>query len=279
VIQLKNAVKELQSQGYPLPDYPEEPKNAEEEKIKLKYAKCIGSNVNPVLRQGNSDRRLAEPVKEYAKNHPHRMRDVSENCKSYVSHMDNDDFYQNEQSYVSPENQIVNIIFEDKKGNKKLLKELPVEKNEILSSSFINRNSLRDFYAKTMKEAKEKDILFSLHLKATMMKVSDPVMFGDAIRVYYKELFEKFGKELEEMGFNPNNGLSDLEAKLNKLAADKQENIKKEINEIYAKNPELYMVDSDRGITNLHKPNDVIIDASIPAIIKNGLQGLSLIHI
>ncbi|WP_024787917.1 MULTISPECIES: NADP-dependent isocitrate dehydrogenase [unclassified Lebetimonas] len=273
VVQLKNAVKELQSQGYPLPDYPEEPKDAEEEKIKLKYAKCIGSNVNPVLRQGNSDRRLAEPVKEYARNHPHRMRDVSENCKSYVAHMDDNDFYQNEQSFVSPENQTVNIIFEDKKGNKKLLKELELEKNEILSSSFINRNSLKDFYAKTMKEAKEKDILFSLHLKATMMKVSDPVMFGDAIRVYYKELFEKFGEALEEIGFNPNNGLSDLEAKLNKLPADKQESIKKEINEIYAKNPELYMVDSDKGITNLHKPNDVIIDASIPAVIKNGLQG------
>jgi len=273
VPQLIATVKELQSQGYPLPDYPEEPKNAEEEKIKMLYAKCIGSNVNPVLRQGNSDRRLAAPVKEYAKNHPHRMRDVKEGCKSYVAHMDANDFYQNEQSYISPKNQTLNIVFEDKNGNKKLLKEVEVEKDEIFSSSFMNRRTLKEFYAKAIEEAKEKDILFSLHLKATMMKVSDPVMFGDAIRVYYKELFDKFGAELEEIGFNPNNGLSDLEAKLNRLPEDKQQAIKETLKEIYAKNPRLYMVDSDKGITNLHKPNDVIIDASIPAVIKNGLQG------
>ena len=273
VVQLQNAVKELQSQGYPLPDYPEEPQNAEEEKIKLKYAKCIGSNVNPVLRQGNSDRRLAKPVKDYAKAHPHRMRDVKDGCKSYVNHMNEKDFYQNEQSYVSPKNQTVSFVFEDYEGNKKVLKELPLEKDEILSASFLNRKALRSFYEKAINEAKEKDILFSLHLKATMMKVSDPVMFGDAIRVYYKELFEKFGNELKEIGFNPNNGLSDLEAKLDRLPEDKQEAIKETLKEIYAKNPRLYMVDSDKGITNLHKPNDVIIDASIPAVIKNGLQG------
>ena len=273
VVQLKNAVKELQSQGYPLPDFPEEPKNAEEEKIKLKYSKCIGSNVNPVLRQGNSDRRLAKPVKDYAKAHPHRMRDVKKGCKSYVNHMDKKDFYQNEQSFVSPKNQTVTFVFEDYEGNREILKELPLEKNEILSTSFLNRKSLKDFYAKAIDEAKEKDILFSLHLKATMMKVSDPVMFGDAIRVYYKELFEKFANELKEIGFNPNNGLSDLEAKLSKLPQDKQNAIKETLKEIYAKNPRLYMVDSDKGVTNLHKPNDVIVDASIPAVIKNGLQG------
>ncbi len=273
VVQLQNAVKELQSQGYPLPDYPEEPKNAEEEKIKLKYSKCIGSNVNPVLRQGNSDRRLAQPVKNYAKAHPHRMRDVKEGCKSFVDHMDNGDFYQNEQSFISPKAQTVSFVFEDYEGNKKILKELPLEKDEILSTSFLNREALRDFYAKSIEKAKEKDILFSLHLKATMMKVSDPVMFGDAIRVYYKELFDKFANELEEIGFNPNNGLSDLEAKLDRLPEDKQEAIKETLKEIYAKNPRLYMVDSDKGVTNLHKPNDVIVDASIPSVIKNGLQG------
>ena len=273
VVQLKNAVKELQSQGYPLPDYPEEPKNAEEEKIKLKYSKCIGSNVNPVLRQGNSDRRLAKPVKDYAKAHPHKMRDVKENCKSYVNHMNKKDFYQNEQSYISPKNQTVTFVFEDYEGNKKVLKELPLEKDEILSASFLSRKELRSFYEKAINEAKEKDILFSLHLKATMMKVSDPVMFGDAIRVYYKELFEKFGNELKEIGFNPNNGLADLEAKLDRLPEDKQKAIKETLKEIYKKQPRLYMVDSDKGITNLHKPNDVIIDASIPAVIKNGLQG------
>ena len=273
VPQLVAAIKELQSQGYPLPDYPEEPKNAEEEKIKMLYAKCIGSNVNPVLREGNSDRRLAEPVKEYAKNHPHKMRSPKENSKSHVAHMDSNDFYQNEQSFISPKDQTLKIVFEDKEGNKKLLKEVKVEKDEIFSASFLNRKTLRDFYAKTIEDTKEKDILFSLHVKATMMKVSDPVMFGDAIRVYYKELFDKFGKELEEIGFNPNNGLSDLEAKLNRLPENKQEAIRETLKEIYAKNPRLYMVDSDKGITNLHRPNDVIIDASIPAVIKNGLQG------
>ncbi len=272
VLQLKNAVKELQQEGYPLPDYPEEPKNAQEEKIKLKYAKCIGSDVNPVLRQGNADRRLAKPVKDYAKAHPHKMKETK-GSKTFVDHMLENDFYQNEQSFVSPKNQTVTFVFEDYDGNREILKELPLEKNEILSASFMNRKSLRNFYQKVLNEAKEKNILFSLHLKATMMKVSDPVMFGDAIRVYYKDLFEKFGGALEKIGFNPNNGLSDLEIKLNKLSENEQKAIKKALKEIYAKNAKLYMVDSDKGVTNLHKPNDVIIDASIPAIIKNGLKG------
>ncbi len=273
VPQLVAAVKELQSQGYPLPDFPEEPKNAEEEKVRLKYLKCVGSNVNPVLRQGNSDRRLAEPVKDYAKMHPHSMKSVEPTSKSYVAHMDSNDFYENEKSFTAPRDMSVKFIFEDKKGNKKELKELALTEGEVFSASFLNRKALKDFYAKTIEEAKQKDILFSLHLKATMMKVSDPVMFGDAIRVYYKELFDKFGSELEEIGFNPNNGLSDLEAKLKKLPADKQEAIKALLKEIYAVKPRQYMVDSDKGVTNLHKPNDVIVDASIPSVVKNGLKG------
>jgi len=267
------AVKELQEQGYPLPDFPEEPKNAEEEKIRLKYLKCVGSNVNPVLRQGNSDRRLAEPVKEYARMHPHPMKPVEPTSKSYVAHMEQNDFYQNEKSFTAPKKMKVAFVFEGKDGSKKVLKEIDLDEGEVFSAAFLNRPTLRKFYEKTIQEAKDKDILFSLHLKATMMKVSDPVMFGDAIRVYYKELFDKFGKELEEIGFNPNNGLSDLEAKLSKLPEENTKAIKKTLEEIYAKNPRLYMVDSDKGITNLHRPNDVIVDASIPAVIKNGLKG------
>jgi len=273
VPQLVATIKELQAQGYPLPDFPEEPKNAEEEKIKLKYLKCVGSNVNPVLREGNSDRRLAEPVKNYAKMHPHSMKPVSKDSKSYVAHMDKKDFYENEKSFTSDKDQNVVIAFEDANGNKKELKEVPVEAGEIFSAATLNVEELSKFFEKVIQEAKEKDILFSLHVKGTMMKVSDPTFFDYAIRVYYKKLFDKFSKELEEIGFNPRNGLSDLYAKLNRLPEDKQKAILDTIDEIYKEQPRLYMVDSDNGITNLHRPNDVIIDASIPATIKNGLKG------
>jgi isocitrate dehydrogenase len=273
VPQLVATIKELQSQGYPLPDFPEEPKNAEEEKIKLKYLKCVGSNVNPVLREGNSDRRLAEPVKNYAKMHPHSMKPVSSDSKSYVAHMEKNDFYQNEQSFTSDKDQNVIIAFEDNNGNRKELKEVPVEKDEVFSAATLSVAELSRFFEKTIGEAKEKNILFSLHVKGTMMKVSDPTFFDYAIRVYYKKLFDKFGKELEEIGFNPRNGLSDLYSKLDKLPVDKKQAILDTIDEIYKEQPRQYMVDSDNGITNLHRPNDVIIDASIPATIKNGLKG------
>lgn len=271
--QLVATIKELQTQGYPLPDFPEEPQNAEEEKIKLKYLKCVGSNVNPVLRQGNSDRRLAEPVKNYAKMHPHPMKPVSPDSKSYVAHMEKKDFYQNEQSFTSDKDQDIVIVFEDENGNKKELKVVPVEKGEVFSAATLNVNELYNFFNKTIEDAKEKDILFSLHVKGTMMKVSDPTFFDYAIRAYYKKLFDKFSKELEEIGFNPRNGLADLYNKLNKLPEDKQKAILDTIDEIYKEQPRLYMVDSDKGITNLHRPNDVIVDASIPATIKNGLKG------
>ena len=271
--QLVATIKELQSQGYPLPDFPEEPKTAEEEKIKLKYLKCVGSNVNPVLREGNSDRRLAEPVKNYARMHPHPMKPVSPDSKSYVAHMNKGDFYENEQSFTSDKDQKVLIVFEDKNGNRKELKEVPVEKGEVFSAATLHVKDLAEFFEEVINEAKQKDILFSLHVKGTMMKVSDPTFFDWAIRVYFKKLFDKFGKELEEIGFNPRNGLADLYAKLNKLPEDKQKAILETIEEIYKEQPRLYMVDSDKGITNLHRPNDVIIDASIPAVIKNGLKG------
>ncbi|ACM92706.1 isocitrate dehydrogenase, NADP-dependent [Nautilia profundicola AmH] len=273
VPQLVATIKELQSQGYPLPDFPEEPQNAEEEKIKLKYLKCVGSNVNPVLREGNSDRRLAEPVKNYAKMHPHSMKPVSPDSKSYVAHMEKRDFYETEQSFTSDKDQTVKIVFEDNAGNKKELKEVPVEAGEVFSAATLNVDELSKFFEKVINEAKEKDILFSLHVKGTMMKVSDPTFFDYAIRVYYKKLFDKFGKELEEIGFNPRNGLADLYSKLDKLPEEKKKAILDTIDEIYKEQPRQYMVDSDNGITNLHRPNDVIIDASIPATIKNGLKG------
>ncbi|WP_281951013.1 NADP-dependent isocitrate dehydrogenase [Nitrosophilus kaiyonis] len=271
--QLVATIKELQSQGYDIPDFPEEPKTAEEVELRNRFAKLLGSAVNPVLRQGNSDRRLSNAVKEYAKKFPHKMRPVSNESKSYVAHMDKNDFYQNEQSFISDKDQTVKLVFEGKDGKTEVLKEVEVKKGEVFSAASLNRKTLREFYECVINDAKEKDILFSLHVKATMMKISDPVLFGDAIRVYFKELFDEFGKELEEIGFEPNNGLVDLENKLSKLPDGVQKDIKDKIQEILKKNARMYMVDSDAGITNLHAPNDVIIDASIPAVIKNGLQG------
>ncbi len=271
--QLIATIKELQEQGYPLPDFPEEPKTEEEKEIRERYMRCVGSVVNPVLRQGNSDRRLAEVVKEYAKKHPHRLKEVKPSSKSHVAHMKSGDFYENEKSVIIQKDTKIKYIFEDENGNQTVLKEVEVGQGDVVDGTYMDREKLREYFAEVIDRAKEDDILFSLHVKATMMRVSDPVIFGDAIRVYYKELFEKHGKELEEIGFNPNNGLIDLENKLSKLPEDKQEAIKKTLEEIYAKRPRMYMVDSDKGITNLHRPNDVIIDASVPAVIKNGLQG------
>ena len=274
VAQVIEAVKELQSQGYPLPDFPENPQTEEEKDARARYDKCIGSVVNPVLRQGNSDRRIAEPVKEYAKKHPHKLAPVSSKSKSYVAHMKSGDFYDNEKSVILDRDTSIKYIFVDKNGNEKVLKEIKdLKKGDVVDGTFMSRKKLREFFEEVIQDAKDEDILFSLHLKATMMRKSDPVIFGDAIRVYYKKLWEKHGKELEEIGFNPEIGLVDLERKLEKLPKEKQEEIKKTIEEIYKERPRLYMVDSDKGITNLHRPNDVIIDASVPAVIKNGLKG------
>jgi isocitrate dehydrogenase len=271
--QLVEAVKELQSQGYDLPDFPENPQTEEEKEIRAKYDKCIGSVVNPVLRQGNSDRRIAEPVKEYAKKHPHKMGEVSPKSESYVAYMKSGDFYDHEKSVTIKKDGKIRYEFVDKDGNVRVLKEIEVGMGDVIDGTYMNRKALREFYEEVINDAKDKDILFSLHVKATMMRVSDPVIFGDAIRVYYKKLFEKHSKELEEIGFDPNKGLIDLENKISKLPPEKQEEIKKTLEEIYKEQPRMYMVDSDRGITNLHRPNDVIIDASIPAVIKNGLKG------
>lgn len=271
--QLVEAIKELQSQGFDLPDYPENPQTEEEKEIKAKYDRCVGSVVNPVLRQGNSDRRIAPPVKNYAKKHPHRMKEVSPKSESYVAYMKSGDFYENEKSVTLKKDTKIRYEFVDENGNVQVLKEFDMGMGDVVDGTFMSRRKLKEFFEEVINDAKFKDILFSLHVKATMMKVSDPAIFGDAIRVYYKKLFERHGKELEEIGFDPNKGLIDLENKLSKLPQEKQEEIKKTLEEIYKEQPRLYMVDSDRGITNLHRPNDVIIDASIPAVLKNGLQG------
>ncbi|WP_457567977.1 NADP-dependent isocitrate dehydrogenase [Desulfurobacterium sp.] len=274
--QLVDAIKELQSKGYDIPDFPEDPQTEEEKKIREVYAKCLGSVVNPVLRQGNSDRRIAKPVKDYARKAAEKrnwMKPVPENSKSYVAHMKGGDFYENEKSVTLKKDTKIRYEFVDKNGNVTVMKEIELGEGDVVDATYMNRKKLREFYSEVLEDAKYNDILFSLHVKATMMKISDPVMFGDAIRVYFKELFDEFGKELEEIGFNPNNGLVDLEKKLSRLPEEKQKAIKNKIKEIYDKQPRLYMVDSDKGITNLHRPNDVIIDASIPAVIKNGIQG------
>ena len=272
VPQLIETVKELQSQGFDLPDFPENPQSEEEKEARAKYDRCIGSVVNPVIRQGNSDRRIAPPVKEYAKKHPHKMGEVSPDSQSYVAHMKSGDFYEHEKSVTIEEDTTIRYEFVDNQGNVTLLKEVKVGKGDVVDGTYMSRRKLREFFKEAIDDAKEKNILFSLHVKATMMKVSDPVIFGDAIRVYYKKLFDRHAKELEEIGFDPNKGLIDLENKLSKLPPEKQEEIRKTIEEIYQEQPGLYMVDSDRGITNLHRPNDVIIDNSIPSVIKNGLK-------
>ncbi|RMD47744.1 MAG: NADP-dependent isocitrate dehydrogenase, partial [Aquificota bacterium] len=271
--QLKAAIKELQEQGYPLPDYPENPQTEEEKDIKERYDRCVGSVVNPVLRQGNSDRRLAPSVKEYAKKHPHKLRDVAPNSKSHVAHMKTGDFYEHEKSVIIQKDTKIKYIFEDKNGNQTVLKEVEVGQGDVVDGTYMDRSKLRKYFEEVIETAKDEDILFSLHVKATMMRVSDPVIFGDAIRVYYKDLFEKHGETLEKLGWDPKYGMADLEERIKSLPTDEQEAIQKTIDEIYKKQPRMYMVDSDKGITNLHRPNDVIIDASVPAVIKNGLKG------
>lgn len=268
--QLNGAIKELQEQGFPIPDYPYEPKNADEEKIQKKYAKALGSAVNPVLREGNSDRRVAAPVKKFAQDHPHSMGAWSKDSKTHVAHMEDGDFYGSEKSVVLDQETTFTIVFEDKEGNKKTLKEAtPLQNKEVIDASVMNRNALRNFLTHAIEDAKKEDILLSLHMKATMMKVSDPKIFGHAVSIYFKDVFDEFGPELEKIGANPNNGIGDVYSKLDQLPEEKQEAIKKAIRAVYPKRPDLAMVDSDKGITNLHVPSDVIIDASMPAMIRN----------
>ncbi len=261
--QLKACIAELQSQGYDLPDFPEDPKSDEEKKVRELYAKCLGSAVNPVLRQGNSDRRAAKAVKEYAKKHPHRLKPFSPDCKAKVSYMDGGDFFGNEQSTFIDGKESVTIEL-----NGKVLKEFEVEK-ELLSASFMSAKKLSEFLAKTVEEADEKGLLWSIHLKATMMKVSDPIIFGHAVKVFFSDVFDKYKDEFEKLGVNPDLGIGDLLLKIEK--SDKKEEIEKDIKDTILKGkPNIAMVDSDNLITNLHASNDIIIDASMPPVIREG---------
>jgi len=269
--QLKSAVKELQSQGYNLPDYPEDPKTEEEKKIKARYDKIKGSAVNPVLRQGNSDRRVPGPVKEYAKKNPYPISEWSMNSKSHVAHMNSGDLRSNEKSITITKYTAGNskIEFIGKDGTTKILKEkLNLLDGEIIDATFMSKKALRKFLKEQIDDAKNKNILFSVHLKATMMKVSDPVIFGHVVSVFFNEVFEKHKTIFNEVGISPNNGLGDLYTKIKNLDDDKRAEIESDIKTCYKKRPKLAMVNSDKGITNLHVPSDVIIDASMPAALR-----------
>ncbi|MBU1108679.1 MAG: NADP-dependent isocitrate dehydrogenase [Candidatus Riflebacteria bacterium] len=269
--QLIAAIKELQEKGFNVPDYPVEPRTEKEKEIKARYAKVLGSAVNPVLREGNSDRRVAAPVKEYARKHPHSMGDWSVDSKTHVAHMRAFDFFGSESSLIVEKAGPVKIVFEDEIGKETILKEnIVVEHDDVIDSSRMNVKSLRKFIAEEIEDARAKGVLFSLHLKATMMKISDPIIFGHVVSVFFKYVFEKHAQTFESLGINPNNGMGEVYEKIKKLPADLQEVILKDIETVLKKQPPLAMVNSDKGISNLHVPSDVIIDASMPAAIRAG---------
>jgi isocitrate dehydrogenase len=267
--QLTAAIQELQGQGYNIPDYPAEPKDEAEKAIKLRYAKILGSAVNPVLREGNSDRRVAAAVKQYAQKNPHRVGAWAKDSKSHVAHMDSGDFYGSEQSKVVPEAGMVKIELVAADGAVTVLKEqTAVTAGEIIDATVMSVVALRAFYEQEIQAAKDEDILLSLHVKATMMKVSDPILFGHAVTVYYQEVFSKYADTFAQLGVNAKNGMGDLYAKIQSLPVAEREAIEADIQATYTKQPRLAMVNSDKGITNLHVPSDVIIDASMAAAIR-----------
>ncbi len=273
VPQLQAAIKELQEKGFNVPDYPEEARTEEEKALQARFSKVLGSAVNPVLREGNSDRRPAPAVKEFAKKNPHKMMKPwpKEGSKTRVGHMEKGDYYGSEKSITLDKPTNARIEFVDKNGQITVLKEsLPLLEGEVLDAAVMNVRELRKFYEQKIEEAKKDDILLSLHLKATMMKVSDPIMFGHAVSVYYKDALEKHADVLNEVRANVNNGLADILEKIKKLPEAKRKEIEADINAMYEKRPDLAMVDSDKGITNLHWPNKVIIDASMPVVIRDG---------
>jgi isocitrate dehydrogenase len=272
--QLKEAIAELRSKGFDVPEFPEEPKTDAEKEIKARYAKVLGSAVNPVLREGNSDRRAAASVKKFGQKKPHRMmKQWPVPSKTRVATMAEGDFYGNETAVTIEKATNVKFEFVGKDGSVQVLKDkLALQAGEILDSTHMDVAKLRAFYAKTIDEAKKDGVLFSLHLKATMMKISDPVMFGHCVEVYYKTVFEKYAADFKQIGVNTSNGLGDVYAKLGKLPADKKAEIEAAIMAVYEVQPELAMVDSGKGITNLHVPNDIIIDASMPVVVRDGGQ-------
>ncbi len=271
--QLTAAIKELQSKGYALPDYPEEPENDEEKSIKLRYDKIKGSAVNPVLREGNSDRRAPRAVKNFAKNNPHSMGPWSADSKTHVATMTEGDFAHNEKSLTLSEATTIQIRHTDLNGNSSILKEnISILKREIIDATVMSKSALLTFLKAQVKDAKAQDVLFSLHMKATMMKVSDPIIFGHVVRVFFEDLFEKHGDTFEEIGVDVNNGFGNLISKLVELPQAKRAEIESDIAKTFDNAPDLAMVNSEKGITNLHVPSDVIIDASMPAMIRSSGQ-------
>ena len=268
--QLNAAIAELQAKGFAVPAYPTNPQNDEEREIQARYDRIKGSAVNPVLREGNSDRRAPKAVKNFAKKYPHSMGAWAADSKSHVATMQSGDFFHNEQSVTVPEATTVRIVHTDKSGKTtELRKPLPLKAGEIIDATVLSKKALVQFLQEQVKDAKEQGVLFSLHMKATMMKVSDPIIFGHAVKVFFAPVFEQYGEQLAAAGVNVNNGFGNLLANLDKLDAATRAGVEKAIAETYAKNPDLAMVDSDKGITNLHVPSDVIVDASMPAMIRN----------
>ena len=271
--QLKDAIEELQEKGYKIPNYPDEPKNADDKAIKSRYDKIKGSAVNPVLREGNSDRRAPKAVKNYAKNNPHSMGAWSSDSKTHVATMTAGDFAHNEKSVTVDKATSIKIQHTDSNGNTIVLKEsFPLLQSEIIDATVLSKKALISFLKEQVEDAKSKNVLFSLHMKATMMKVSDPIIFGHAVRVYFKDLFDKHGKTFEEIGVDVNNGFGNLLSNLDEVSDDKRKEIEADIKLALENGPDLAMVNSDKGITNLHVPSDVIIDASMPAMIRTSGQ-------
>ncbi|TDS73140.1 NADP-dependent isocitrate dehydrogenase [Comamonas sp. JUb58] len=269
--QLQEAIKELQDHGYKLPDYPDSPASDAEKDIKARYSKCIGSAVNPVLREGNSDRRAPLAVKNYAKKHPHSMGEWKQWSQTHVSHMEEGDFYHGEKSMTLDKAREVKMVLETKSGKTVVLKDkVKLQDAEVVDSMFMSKKALLAFYEKEIEDCKQSGILFSLHVKATMMKVSHPIVFGHCVRIFYKEAFEKHGKLFEQLGVNVNNGMANLYEKIETLPASQREEIIRDLHKCQEGRPALAMVDSAKGITNFHSPNDVIVDASMPAMIRAG---------
>jgi len=267
VPQLKATIAELQAKGYRLPEFPDDPETDEERRIRAAYDKAMGSAVNPVLREGNSDRRAPAAVKKYAQANPHSMGAWSADSKSHVSTMSSGDFFHNEQSVTVAEAGTARIEFDGPNGVE-VLKEVPLQAGEVIDGTYMSKRALESFLAEQVADAREKGVLFSLHMKATMMKVSDPIIFGHGVRAYFSELFDKYGSELESVDADPDNGLGNVIGQLDELPADVKADVEAMIAAAYDRGPSLAMVDSDRGITNLHVPSDVIIDASMPAMIR-----------
>ena len=271
IAQLKAAIKELQAKGYAIPDYPENPQNDEEKALKARYSKCTGSAVNPVLREGNSDRRAPKAVKEYARKNPHSMGEWSQASRTHVSHMHHGDFYHGEKSMTLDRARTVRMELITKSGKTLVLKEkVALLDREVIDSMFMSKKALLEFYEREIEDARKTGVMFSLHVKATMMKVSHPIVFGHCVKIFYKDAFAKHAETFKQLGVNVNNGMVDLYTKIEKLPASQRDEIKRDLHACHEHRPELAMVDSAKGITNFHSPNDVIVDASMPAMIRAG---------